>query len=261
MSSSTLPIVLAAGQPKSMSNAMGNFAGKSKPALSLRIPTVDNSQPRVSLDLGSPFCGNDLAKTFHIHSPFSEQRLSLIPRPPGLYSTSYNDPDCDGSESETQQGLDQYIYIPSTSPFYNPPSPPRSLFPLDCLSMSCEALSEPGTFHIARSFHEELDRILPSMDEKALGFDVDCLEGVDEQLLSAPMEVFGDIFYNNMVQCPSSPVPLPITPSISVSSFDSDCKQLPIILDDGEAPDGNDSCSDSDESCHWSSCSEASQSR
>ncbi|KAK7472272.1 hypothetical protein VKT23_000393 [Stygiomarasmius scandens] len=268
MSSSPLPTALVAGQPDSSTQAIGNSTRKFKPSLSLQISETD-SQPRVSVDLGSPFCGSDLVNTFPVRSPLSQQRPSFIARPPGLYSAFY-DSDSDSSEPEKQElEHEQYIFIPSTSPFYNPPSPPSTVFSSDCMSMACQALSERESFNVARMFHEELDRIVPRMDEKALDFDIDCLNGVDEELLFAPMDVFRDVFYNDTLRCSLSPLTFSIVPSIGVSSFDLDQKQLPAIPDDIEADDedfgdfydvdqSDDDCSyNSEDSYNWSAWSEA----
>ncbi|KAJ7125376.1 hypothetical protein C8R44DRAFT_782951 [Mycena epipterygia] len=91
----------------------------------------------------------------------------------------------------------QIVSIPSDSPFYSPPIPATfkttfDLPPAGSIPFTCYALEESN--NAAELFHAELERIIPTEVKKDLFLvDEECLQGMDEELFSAPMDAFMDV--------------------------------------------------------------------
>ncbi len=117
---------------------------------------------------------------------------------------AYMDADSEDEEEEEEDAEAQYITIPITSAFYNPPPPARSSFspwvqgfedeePIPSMSFSCDALvpeARVETKSPAELFHQELEQVLPQL---SAGVVLDeFLHGVDMELYESPVQAFQD---------------------------------------------------------------------
>ncbi|KAJ7672072.1 hypothetical protein B0H17DRAFT_1208742 [Mycena rosella] len=139
--------------------------------------------------------------------------------------SDFHDSDSDSDEEEEADGSDasQYITILSDSPFYAPRSPPTfqvtfELPPLRRIPFACQAL-KCDEKSAADLFHAEFERILPSevMQELFL-VDEESLQGMDDELYSAPLDAFMDVCLARLS---------PATPSTDVPATDSDEQDAP----------------------------------
>jgi len=182
--------------------------GQSKrPSLLLTIP---QSKQIFDVDLGSPFDANPytsrrLSTAIPVISPKTatpfSQRTATIISPNTATATSVFF-DWDKATTTTESSVDdnddegeaQIITIAPGTTFYNPPPPLTCPTPsFATLTFGCGALDgSRSTKSPAQLFHEQLTRMI-RINDKAIIFDVDCLEEMETQLLVSPVDAFSEL--------------------------------------------------------------------
>ncbi|KAJ7099359.1 hypothetical protein B0H15DRAFT_543869 [Mycena belliarum] len=147
------------------------------------------------------------------HSPF------YVPHPPPTFQSTFNVPSVPDSTSESDGASydSQCISIWSDSPFYSAPTPPtlRSTFDLPPVPLVANSRS------ITEDFHAELQRILPAEVKKDLFFVAEeCLQGLDEELYTAPLDAFMDVCLARLRPATALPVnAAALAPTCYLASF------------------------------------------
>ncbi|KAF9007767.1 hypothetical protein BDZ89DRAFT_1079252 [Hymenopellis radicata] len=173
----------------------------------------------LEVNLGSPFGVDDTfaptpsPMSLNFTFPSSEASTPLI------FTSSFYDNACDAyvdsdpeeeAEAEEDDAEAQYITIPVTSEFYNPPPSARSSFspwvqgsedeePIPSMSFSCDALvpeARVETKSPAELFHQMLEQVLPQLSGSVVLDEF--LHGVDMELYESPVQAFQDVCLDSL---------------------------------------------------------------
>ncbi|KAG7091298.1 hypothetical protein E1B28_010344 [Marasmius oreades] len=186
--------------------------------LTITVPVQD----RLYVDLGPSFRGADLLRRSYTRS--SHRRIMSPP-----VGSQFFDSDSDGTDDEWDtEDEAQYLTIPPDSLFYHHPtawllsSPVPGSSEGNFVSFACDAMSdeEEDIDRAAQMFHDELTRFAPGLGETK--FDQDCLKELGSELITSPLRLFEDTFFQTLRKRDNSALPPVLAPENYPTSGEPD---------------------------------------